>query len=217
MERRSNKQLDQADGLRSEIEGMKRNSSSLPTRSELHANKKQKTKWKVKFPLIKLLSLFFILIPITIYAIYAANHQDNETAVTSVDEVQGVETIEFNENENITQTDDEENTDKQNEVISSSDSTKQSSQNTNTQTTKESETSSTEDGQQDESLVSKDSSEEDYKIVYHVVKPQETIFRIAMNYYQSQEGIELIKEWNNLKDNSIEVGQELKIPIKNNN
>jgi LysM repeat protein len=214
VERRSNKQLDQADGLRLEVEGMKRNSSSLPTRSELHAKKKQKTKWKVKFPLIKLLSLFFILIPITIYAIYAANHQDDQSTVTSVDEVHGVETIEFNENEDITETEDIDNTDNQDETTAS-DSNKQISPKPDSQAnTQEPENSKSEDEQQNDSLINKDSSAEDYNIVYHVVKPQETVFRIAMNYYKSQDGIELIKEWNNLKDNNIEVGQELKIPIK---
>ncbi|WP_163101028.1 LysM peptidoglycan-binding domain-containing protein [Peribacillus alkalitolerans] len=215
MESRSNKQLDQADGLRSEVAGMKRNSSSMPTRSELHANKKQKTKWKVKFPLIKLLSLFFILIPITIYAIYAANHQDDPSAVTSIDEVHGVETIEFNENEEITETEDTDKTDNQNETTTS-DSKTQASPNTesDSQTSEGAESSSSEDEQQDGGLISKDSSEEDYNIVYHVVQPKETVFRIAMKYYKTQEGIELIKEWNNLKDNNIEVGQELKIPIK---
>ncbi len=45
--------------------------SSLPSRSEVHRKKKKKSKAKIKFPLIKLLVLFFILLPIGFYCIYA--------------------------------------------------------------------------------------------------------------------------------------------------
>ena len=45
--------------------------SSLPSRSEVHRKKKKKKKTsKVKFPLIKLLVLFFILLPIGFYFVY---------------------------------------------------------------------------------------------------------------------------------------------------
>ncbi|TKH07192.1 LysM peptidoglycan-binding domain-containing protein [Peribacillus simplex] len=55
---------------------------------------------------------------------------------------------------------------------------------------------------------------EGYKVVLHTVQGQETLFRISMNYYKSQEGIALIKEWNGLNGNEISQGQVLKIPIK---
>ncbi|OAK75818.1 LysM peptidoglycan-binding domain-containing protein [Lederbergia galactosidilytica] len=48
--------------------------------------------------------------------------------------------------------------------------------------------------------------------VYHTVQPGETLFRIAMNYYQSQEGIEKIRQANGLSGNEISVGQKLRIP-----
>lgn len=44
--------------------------SSLPSRSEVHRKKKKKLKAKIKFPLIKLLVLFFILLPIGFYFVY---------------------------------------------------------------------------------------------------------------------------------------------------
>lgn len=46
--------------------------SSLPSRSEVHRKKKskKKKKSKIKFPLIKLLVLFFILLPIGFYFVY---------------------------------------------------------------------------------------------------------------------------------------------------
>ncbi|MGE7878309.1 LysM peptidoglycan-binding domain-containing protein [Peribacillus muralis] len=55
---------------------------------------------------------------------------------------------------------------------------------------------------------------DEYKVVLHTVQPQETLFRISMNYYKSQEGIALIRQWNGLNGNEISKGQVLKIPIK---
>ncbi|MDT9024703.1 LysM peptidoglycan-binding domain-containing protein [Rossellomorea yichunensis] len=51
------------------------------------------------------------------------------------------------------------------------------------------------------------------KIVYHTVAPKETLFRIAMKYYNSQSGVERIKEWNNIQNNEIQTGQVLEIPL----
>lgn len=47
--------------------------SSLPSRSSVHnkKKKKKKSKRKFKFLLIKLLVLFFILLPIAFYCVYA--------------------------------------------------------------------------------------------------------------------------------------------------
>ncbi|ULM95412.1 LysM peptidoglycan-binding domain-containing protein [Peribacillus frigoritolerans] len=58
------------------------------------------------------------------------------------------------------------------------------------------------------------SDKEEYKVVLHTVQGKETLFRISMNYYKSQEGIALIREWNGLNGNEISRGQVLKIPIK---
>ncbi|WP_411738603.1 LysM peptidoglycan-binding domain-containing protein [Peribacillus sp. S4] len=58
------------------------------------------------------------------------------------------------------------------------------------------------------------SDKEAYKVVLHTVQGEETLFRISMNYYKSQEGIALIREWNGLNGNEISRGQVLKIPIK---
>ncbi|MEC1156572.1 LysM peptidoglycan-binding domain-containing protein [Cytobacillus horneckiae] len=51
------------------------------------------------------------------------------------------------------------------------------------------------------------------KVIYHTVKQEETMYRIAMTYYQSQNGIEKIKRANNLQSNEIHVGQVLTIPL----
>jgi len=46
----------------------------------------------------------------------------------------------------------------------------------------------------------------------HTVKSGETLYRIAMHYYKSQDGIEKIKAANGLTSNEINVGQTLNIP-----
>jgi cytoskeletal protein RodZ len=66
---KSEKENDQAGELRSRIERHKAK-SSLPKRSKVHQNKKKKSKVKIKFPMIQLLALFFILLPIGFYSLY---------------------------------------------------------------------------------------------------------------------------------------------------
>jgi LysM repeat protein len=58
-------------------------------------------------------------------------------------------------------------------------------------------------------------SENNEKVIYHTVKPNETLFRVAMTYYKSKDGIPIIKKANNIQGNEIQAGQVLKIPIKN--
>ncbi len=52
------------------------------------------------------------------------------------------------------------------------------------------------------------------KIIYHTVQPQETLYRIAMNYYHSKAGVEIIQKANHLNGVQISTGQVLKIPLK---
>ena len=46
----------------------------------------------------------------------------------------------------------------------------------------------------------------------HVVAPGETLFRIAMNYYGTPDGVGKIKAANGLSSNDISAGQSLIIP-----
>ena len=68
---------------------------------------------------------------------------------------------------------------------------------------------------EDTTAVEKELPESSEEIIYHTVKPNETLFRVAMTYYKSQDGIPIIKKANNLQGNEIQTGQVLKIPIKN--
>lgn len=54
---------------------------SLPPRSEVHKKKKAKIKWKIKHPIVRLLAIFFILLPIIILSIYYKNNGVNHVIV----------------------------------------------------------------------------------------------------------------------------------------
>src|SRR5690606_3428821 len=52
------------------------------------------------------------------------------------------------------------------------------------------------------------------QVVYHTVQKGETLYRISMKYFKSQEGIELIRKENGIAGNEINEGQKLKIPLQ---
>ncbi|WP_374723256.1 LysM peptidoglycan-binding domain-containing protein [Peribacillus tepidiphilus] len=224
MKREKTNILDQAESLRAEVELVNRNvrlKESLPSRAEIHGKKKQKVKLKIKYPLIKLLSLFFILMPITIYALYTSGN-DEKVANSISEEKKGFETIEINNNEpsSISSSYDQETkkqvslTDENHSGSKAENHTKHTEQKmASTETANPSSQEEQNSGEQEKDNVG-DRKNDEYKIIYHTVQPQETVFRISMKYYGSQEGIPLLKEWNDIQDNNIEVGQVLKVPIK---
>lgn len=63
----------------------------LPSRSEIHRKKRKKNKRKIKFPLLKLLALFFILMPIAIYSLYTYFEQGPLKSVQGEDPFETVE------------------------------------------------------------------------------------------------------------------------------
>lgn len=56
-------------------------------------------------------------------------------------------------------------------------------------------------------------SDKSVKVVKHTVLPQETLYRISMNYYKSRSGEEKIRKWNKLKADGVYAGQVLEIPL----
>ncbi|MGM9927697.1 MAG: LysM peptidoglycan-binding domain-containing protein [Bacillus sp. (in: firmicutes)] len=230
---------DQAEQLRENVatdkEELPFNTSSLPSRKEVHSKKKQKIKWKMKYPLVKLMALFFILLPITVLAIYTSLSDDGESTKVdketgSYSEVKSFEKYEENSQENVkdeekkeTETDkvkEEAATDKVKEEETDTTAEKEvitEEKETNTAVTKEEQatTEAVSTSVESETTTEESSQTKDgYKVIQHTVKANETVFRIAMNYYGSQEGIQIIKEYNGLSNNEIVVGQVLNIPIK---
>lgn len=63
--------------------------------------KKKKSKWKIKYPVIRLLALFFILLPITIFSIYQYVSSDKSinAGLNAEIEETGSETVVFATND----------------------------------------------------------------------------------------------------------------------
>ena len=65
----------QAERLKQRIEKINEETvetrEQLPPREQIHREKRKKTKWKLKYPIIRILVLFFILLPIAIFSAYS--------------------------------------------------------------------------------------------------------------------------------------------------
>ncbi|MDW7616466.1 LysM peptidoglycan-binding domain-containing protein [Peribacillus simplex] len=272
---KNEKENDQAGELRSRMERQKAK-SSLPKRSKVHQNKKKKSKVKIKFPMIQLLALFFILLPIGFYSLYTyLQHrpvQDTKSDQVIIDENKGdedKETIpttataadlkekkekasakaeaekekkEKEEAEAKAKAEEEE----KRKAAKEEQAKKKAEEKAKAQQVAEEKAKAQQIADEkakaqqiaDEKAKAQQIADEkakreaaekkvtaervqdakpnkdDYKVLLHTVQGEETLFRISMNYYKSQEGIALIREWNGLNGNEISKGQVLKIPIK---
>ena len=258
---KNEKENDQAGELRSRIERQKAK-SSLPKRSKVHQNKKKKSKVKIKFPMIQLLALFFILLPIGFYSLYTYL-QDRPVPVVKSDQVvfseEATESIpttatadDLKEKESAkaeaekekeeaeekakaqqeaekkakaqqeaeekakVQQEAEEKAKAQREAEEKAKAQQEAAEKAKAQqeADEKAKKAETEKKKAAENVQAAKPDKEGYKVVLHTVQGEETLFRISMNYYKSQEGIALIREWNGLNGNEISKGQVLKIPIK---
>ncbi|KAB7709227.1 LysM peptidoglycan-binding domain-containing protein [Bacillus aerolatus] len=206
---------------------------------ERKEQKKQK-----KYPLLKVLLMFFITLPfitLVLYTYAKDNDRSSTSVVTEDSGVAGPVYVEPEEEEEQT-SEEEENDDKATSekmaepapeataAIIIDETQKQRSEKhmekqieTNAKPPEEEKKPEIEIPKKETPLEKKeetkneaipnDDKQPEGKIVYHTVKPQETVFRISMTYYKSQAGIEKIRKANNLNGNEIRVGQVLKIPL----
>lgn len=228
---------DQAERLRKRVERKTEHAvvkkETLPPRSEIHRQKLKKMKVKVKYPVIRLMALFFILLPITFFSIISyldgskgpLDLTSDRAGVEMIDVENGGDSSEIeqesSEDENAPAI--EEMTEPEDIDVGSAAPAPKSGSDKNTAvnsgSTKERDGGTNETTEQPATEVSSkpaegsDSREE--TIIYHTVQQSETLFRVAMKYYKSQEGIPIIKNANNIQGNEIQAGQVLKIPIKN--
>ncbi|MGN7178428.1 hypothetical protein BK139_15380 [Paenibacillus sp. FSL R5-0490] len=235
---------DQAERLRKRIDrkqetGDSGQKSALPPRSRIHQEKRKKNKWRVKYPVIRLLALFFILLPITIFSIYqyVSSDKSTNTGLNAESEEIGSETVVFATNDDDegttievreeretekTEAEKPEKAKESHEKEAASDQQEKQTSQKPDEEDKGSESASEKQARQTASESTDPSKtagtqeelKKEVKVVYHTVKPKETIFRIAMTYYKSQSGIEIIKKANNLPSNEIQTGQVLKIPLE---
>jgi nucleoid-associated protein YgaU len=122
----------------------------LPSRNKVHGKKRQIKQWKVKYPLIRLLVLFFIFLPITIYSAYQYFYPEVGNG----------------------------------KVVHSSGGYRISVEANHKQ-----------------------------KILYHKVEQGDTLPKLSLKYYHSEDGVETIRKANNLQGYEVEIGQVLKVPI----
>ncbi|WP_299738057.1 LysM peptidoglycan-binding domain-containing protein [uncultured Rossellomorea sp.] len=219
---------DQAARLKQKIERVPaevpdKKRETLPARSELHREKKKnKNKLKMKYPLISMLLLFFILLPLTVFSIYSYFDNRNGPLVVMSEDVDDVEEVRYDQADSDNEESDTESDPKKEDEPSTGDNKQESAKEAaSSNAGKEQQAPSSPPANQEtveekpEVEVKEETKEEQpmYKIVYHTVKPQETLFRIAMKYYNSQSGVDRIKEWNHIQDNEIQTGQVLEIPL----
>lgn len=222
---------DQAEGLRTRmIDDYRQENGTYPSRSEIHKRKDKKTKRKMKYPIISILALFFILLPVFILSmnlyysstedqdsteelnigenrVYISKNQasDNESA-ENVESQNSVENIEKESEENSSNQNEQVGTEETEETTSDSDGKQNESEEVLTPSDTTDESTQTEDNEKD--------SQDDFKeIKTHKVATGETLFSIAIKYYNNRSGEEIIRQYNNLVGNEIYVGQTLKIPI----
>jgi LysM repeat protein len=195
MDSETNNLHDDSDQTRSAANHF-RQRQPLQSRSEIHRKKKKKKKSKVKYPILKLLSLFFILLPITIYTVY---HYSDDFPLAGIGSniEHGFETIEIDEDASVAI---DQKNDKKEKRVDNKETTHNQNSGEGMHNINE--------GEENQPNSKK------FKIIDHTVQPQETIDSISIKYYKSKQGIPLIQQWNNLEGNDISAGQKLKIPLK---
>ncbi|KAA0562751.1 LysM peptidoglycan-binding domain-containing protein [Rossellomorea aquimaris] len=196
----------------------------LPARSEVHREKKKKNKWRMKYPLISMLLLFFILLPLTVFSIYSYFDSRNGPLVVMSEDVDDVEEVRYDQSDNGNEESlgDAGSIEEEAAVIDKKEESMNEDAASMTGKEQPASTEPASPSPEQESAEEKPKEEVNeepveeqpaYKIVYHTVAPQETLYRIAMKYYNSQSGVERIKEWNNIHNNEIQSGQVLEIPL----
>jgi LysM repeat protein len=235
---------DQAERTRKKIVRTKGNNTSpemeeLPPRSKLHRQKKNKNKWKLKYPVIRLLAVFFILLPISIFSAYSYLNNKGGDGENGSIKTGGYEKISIEKNNSTTETSlpvrfEEKDIEAEGEASVepaplAEDSVPSPADNKNPPTvtpkTQVSTKVSPVGPEESQDLVptqgqetSEPNSEEattDEKIVYHTVKEGDNLFRISLAYYNSQHGMGIIRQANNLQGDEVQLGQVLKIPLEN--
>lgn len=207
---------------------------SLPSRSEIHQHKRkqeQLRRRRTKNPLLQVLLLFFLLLPIVAYSVYSnymnrdhvkgeepkANEEvtvmeENKIAKKPESRDDSMEENEVNEQQEEENQEEKEPPSKENNTAPppvqqppavkepkpvKEENPKQQLEQKPVQPQQEQKTEEKQEG----------------KTTTHTVQQGETLFRISMKYYNSQAGIEKIRQANGISGNDINVGQVLKIPL----
>lgn len=210
---------DQAERLRKRVERKQPVSDdmngSLPPRSDIHRQKQKKTNVKVKYPVIRLMALFFVLLPVIFFSIVSYLEGKNGT-LDHVDRA-GIEQIDV-ENSNREKINVEEETEvtafEEADAIDSPELEMVPAPSSTNGGEKESAVpaSPSEDTNKAAETAAAPAQPQEQEFIMHTVQPKETMYRVSLKYYGSNSGIEKIKKANNLQGIDIKAGQILKIP-----
>lgn len=226
---------EQAERLKKRIEkineAIELSGDELPPREQLHRERKTKVKWKLKYPVIRILVLFFILMPVIIFSVisYLDGKKSPVSEPASNDPV-GYETINLETKSEETKKAEEEETQpaaqQENQESTEAEETTPDSQPVTAQPAENNDGAAAQNTGSEAAPVSGTSTDKNSqpikktpvnqtksKIIYHKVQPKETLFRLSMKYYNSQKGMEIIKKANGLTSEEIMEGQMLKIPL----
>ncbi|MGG0716660.1 LysM peptidoglycan-binding domain-containing protein [Robertmurraya massiliosenegalensis] len=194
-------------------------SKELPPRSRVHYQKAKRTRVKLKYPLIRLLAIFFILLPIVSFSIYSINESKAKRTASVEQNLSGnIESVDvrnddpvervFEDEEEPTEIVIEEDEEEEKEELEAEVAPElEKVEPVKEEITPPSSTVPDKDSNNDKATVQEE-------IIYHKVQKEETLYRIAMKYYKSQAGIDIIRQANGIQGNEIQLGQTLKIPIQ---
>lgn len=192
-------------------------SKELPPRSRVHYQKAKRTKVKLKYPLIRLLAIFFILLPIVSFSIYSINESKAKRSASVEQNLSGnVESVDVRNDDPVEKVVEEE---EEPEIEVAPEPEKVEHEEEPTPEPEEVEPVKVESTPSAASTVPdkdshNDKATEQEEIIYHKVQKEDTLYRISMKYYKSQAGIDIIKQANGIQGNEIQLGQTLKIPIQ---
>lgn len=218
---------------RKEIEMDKESISELPSRSEVHG-RGRRSKKKSNFTLINTILGVFTLIPIVIfgYVIYNIYNQDDKSNTAQIEDngfqydVHSPSPGSGDSSKPAGAEDEEKedgNTESKGQAADDKESgKKEASKDQPVEKPVKQETPKPEKQpeQQPEKKPEKktEKKQENTQVAsqqsgkVHIVKKDETLYRISVNYYGSDIGVEKIKQANGLSSNEIRVGQKLIIP-----
>lgn len=201
---------DQAENLRKRMEdndlvrGKNKDVFSLPPRSETHNNEDKKVKFKIQYPLIRLLAVIFLLLVMVIpgWGMWKdrAAQVDNPVKQPEVE-------VEKSEPKEPIVKDEFELAEPEPVPIE-----EEQEQDQDVEPVLESPEEITEPEPVEE-VKDEAPKQPEEQFIYHTVQEGETLFRVSQRYFRNRDGESLIKAINNLGENgTIYPGQKLKIP-----
>lgn len=172
---------------------------NLPPRSETHKDKKTGYKWKVRYPLIRLLIVLFIIL-ILLIPIYNLWGKQDESG-GALGSVQSAKASDASYMMELT---------RQKKSPETGLGLKNEEENEMSEKTSDASDRSSETGNEGDVASTKDGVTPTYK--EYVVKEGDTLFSISMKFYKSKDGKKRIIQANHLEAEEIYVGQTLLIP-----